>query len=66
MIRFCWHDWSKWIAYRWTGTVYADFGTATRVTETRQARRCEKCGKEIHRRVKVAAGSTFAELAEKA
>lgn len=62
MIRLCWHAWSKWGSYRWIGTVYGDFGAATKVTETRQARCCEKCGKEIHRRVKIAAGSIFAEL----
>jgi hypothetical protein len=64
MLRWCWHDWSKWETYVWRGITYGTAGylltgdTAPRqVTQTKQVRHCLKCGKEIHRTVAEAHGA---------
>ena len=68
MQRWCWHNWSKWRTYQWTGTVYGSAGylitgdVAPRaVSRTNQSRICYKCGKESHRRVAEADGSLHVE-----
>lgn len=66
MRRFCWHDWTPWKTYAWIGTVYGTAGylltgdtSPRKVSRTMQARRCKKCGKELHRRVSEADGATY-------
>ena len=65
---WCWHDWSKWQTYKFVGISYGTSGylitgdtSPRQISETRQARKCLKCGMEIHRRVPSANGSMYAE-----
>lgn len=62
MWRFCWHDWTPWHTYAWRGAQYGnlltgDTTSSIKISKTMQARRCRKCGKEIHRTISGADGS---------
>jgi hypothetical protein len=45
---FCWHKWTKWEQYHWSGTAQSGLFSKTMIScsEERQKRHCEKCGKE--------------------
>lgn len=60
MRRFCWHDWSSWKTYVWTG-IQLNHRTNEKmeITRTKQARVCKKCGYELHRDIPEAAGATY-------
>ena len=70
MLRWCFHNWSEWRTYMFKGISYGGPGylitgdtTPRQITETRQSRRCTKCGKELHRRVANATGVMHQESA---
>jgi hypothetical protein len=52
---FPFHKWSKWEQYTWEGTVVQRFGAAAGKTfpmsEDRQKRKCERCGKVQDERI---------------
>ncbi len=50
----CWfHKWSKWELYEWRGVVmYCWTSQQVPVTELRQRRSCEVCGKTQDKRVR--------------
>lgn len=47
MLKFCWHNWSKWEQYIEEGTVQAHPFSKNMLpySEKRQKRICSKCGK---------------------
>jgi hypothetical protein len=53
----CWlfHKWTKWEAYEWRGVIYPSYLSPDReprpVSELRQRRHCERCGKAQDRLV---------------
>ena len=44
---FLWHDWDKWVQYKWTGRVYYPGHSEKEypAEELRQRRQCKRCGK---------------------
>lgn len=48
----CLHKWSKWEQYKWSGGEYLYGTTIVRqITESREKRKCLKCGKMQDRKI---------------
>ncbi len=57
----CWHKWTPWRSYVFTGektSMRTDLKNIV-VTQTRQVRKCLKCGKEQHEIIENASGATW-------